>query len=248
MSYKLTHDDKSKIEEFSKKFENTLENIERAKRFKVGDYLILYIWDYHNVKSLQVNSYGAPIKYKVVYTSKHGIPFVKLVNSKGTPHGTLFTVLGTEADDVSFRRHAINFEFDLDPDYADSIILQDEYDPAVLHKNRKDIWKAVTQHNKNAKISTHDIKDVITFIKTVQVGNTLWTSALSHYLVQGKTSMSTGAWNAQAKENYKTRLRGTVDVLTILDRKGKVINVTADFFHWKALYKERPRSYKELKS
>jgi hypothetical protein len=246
MSYKLTTDDKETIKEFQDKFERALEGIERAKRMKEGDFLILYVWDYNGNKTLQVNSYGAPTKYKVVHSTPNGMPFIKTVNSFGTPHGQLFSVLGDESD--SYRRHGAKFEFELDPDYADSILLDHEYDPAQLHKNRKEVWKAVTAHNKACKVKTTDTKDVVVFFKTVEIGHTLWTSAQSHYLVQGKQTMSTGAWNSQAKENFKTRVRGNVDILTIMDKKGKVQMVPPDFFSWKALYKERPRSYKELKS
>lgn len=242
----LNAQDKHKIHEFTQKFEKTLDTLEKAKRFKIGDFLILFTWDYHGIKKQQVNSYGAPAKYKVVYTSKHGIPFIKQVNANGNPIGPLFSILG--ADDDNYRHHGQNFEFELDPDYADSILLEDEYDPATIHRNRKEQWKAVTAHNKACKIKTQETKDVVTFFKTVEIGHTLWTSALSHYLVQNKTTMSSGAWNAQAKETYKTGLRGNVDVFTIIDKKGKTLIVTADHFRFKALYKERPRSYKELKS
>jgi len=233
------------IDNFNRHWEEAFEAIERSKRYKLGDYLVLFLWNYNGVKSQKVNSYGAPVKYKVVHVTARSMPFIKQVDVKGKPIGQVFTIMGLDGDD--YRGHAQKYEFELDPDFADSIILEDEYDPATLHKSKKDIWKAVTAHNKSCKIQANGNETLIEFFKTVNVGDMLWTSTLSHYLVQDKRIMTVTTFNATVKSPYRTNQKyNPLVVLTLIDKKGKIINVAADFFLYKALYKERPRSYKEL--
>lgn len=242
----ISHDDKALIDEFSAKFASGLNILEKIKQFQVGDYLILYLGNDDNKMSVQKNSYGAPIKFKVVHCTEHGIPFVNRVNKRGVPIGGIFSCLGT-LDTDTFRNPGQKFEFALDPDYADSILLQDEYDPANLHRSKKDIWKAVTDHNKTCKISTYNMKDVLNFFNTVNVGDMLWTSNISHFLVQDKKTMTPQNFNSQVGYRHKTQVKsGSITILTVKDKNGKVMDISPDFFHCKALYKERPRTYKEL--
>ena len=242
----LTPDDFLVINEFSRIFEPGLEAIEKARQIAVGDFLILYLGDHTGAMAVQKNSYGAPVKYKVVFSSKHGIPFVKRVSKNGTPVGKIFSCMGGLETDT-YRYAGQKFEFTLDPDFADSILLQDEYDPANLHRSKKDIWKAVTEHNKSCKIKTYEIKDVTTFFKAVNIGDTVWTSNISYYLIQDKKTMSPKDFNSNVKREYETRLKGPfITILTVRDKKNKVRDICPDFFWQKALYKERPRTYKEL--
>jgi hypothetical protein len=241
----LSSQDKLFIEEFNKQFNAIFDTLERAKQFKLDDYLILYISGYDGVMRLDLNSYGAPNKFKVVFATEHGIPFIKRVNKKGEPVGSIYSCVGTQND--SYRKMDQKFQFELDPDYADSILLQDEYDPAQLHRSKKDIWKAVTDHNKNVKVKTEDVKDVVNFFKEVNIGDMVWTSNIGHYLIQDKKTMTPKDFNDKAKWADKTSMRGPlIQVLTIRDKKGKVKDVSPNFFHGKALYRERPRTYKEL--
>jgi hypothetical protein len=242
----LTPEDKAVISEFNQKFEAGLEALDKAKQIQVGDFLVLHLMDYANNMVIQKNSYGAPVKYKVVFSSKHGIPFVKQVNKKGLPVGRLYSCMGS-LDSDTYRYSGQKFEFSLDPDYADAILLEDEYDPAQLHRSKKEIWKAVTDHNKANKIKTELRADVVAFHSAVLVGDTVWTSNVSFFLVQDKKTMTAQDFNKTTRYSLQTSARsGHVIVLTIRDKKGKVQDVSPDFFWGKALYKERPRSYKEL--
>ena len=241
----LTPEDRAFISEFDKQYSAVIETLERAKQFKLGDYLVLYLSDANGNMGLKKNSYGAPVKYKVVFVNNYDIPFIKQVNKKGNPVGSISSCAGSRSDE--YRHINDRFEFALDPDYADAILLQDEYDPANLHRSKKDIWKAVTDHNKACKIKTQDIKQVVDFFKTVNVGDTLWSSNVTHYLVQDKKILSPADFNKNTKYSMHTRIKGPfVTVLTVRDKNGKVKDISPDFFHWKALYKERPRTYKEL--
>jgi hypothetical protein len=91
------------------------------------------------------------------------------------------------------------------------------------------------------------MKDIVSFFHTVNIGDMLWISNVSYFLVQGKAMMTPGNFNSKVKLNMRTTIKGTVvTILTIKDKNGKVLNISPDFFRRKALYKERPRTYKEL--
>lgn len=242
----LTTDDYQIIKEFNDKFEAGLDALEKAKQLQVGDYLVLYLDDGLGKMTLQINSYGAPVKYKVVHSSKHGVPFIKKVSKKGDPIGGLLTCMGSLETD-EYRMSGQKFNFELDPDYADSLLLQDQYDPSTLHKSKKDIWKSVTEHNKAYRIKTWDLKDVVAYFNTINIGDMLWTSNTGSYFVQDKKVMSAKDFNDKASWKNRTSMKGLLlTVLSIRDKNGKVRDITADFFQGKALYKERPRSYREL--
>src|SRR5271156_2316602 len=180
----LTAEDQEIIDNFNAVHDAGLDALEKAKRLNLGDYLTLKL-EYGSTWRNQTNSYGAPIKYVVVHTTKHGIPFLKKINKKGKPIGRLYSCMGNlQTDD--YRWSGQKFEFELDSDYADSLLLQSEYDPAELHKSKKDIWNAVTEHNKTNKISTYMLNDVAKFLSTVNVGDMLWRSAKNYVLVQDK--------------------------------------------------------------
>jgi hypothetical protein len=244
----LTAQDKELIERLEGAYKTALEafeTVERAKQFKMDDYLILLVSDDDGVMQVSKNSYGAPIKYKVVHISDRGIPFIKVTNKKGSPIGKLYSSCGAWED--TYRLMGQKFKFELDPDFADSLLLQDEYDPAQLHKSKMDIWKAVTEHNKKCRVATQELKDVVSFFKQVNVGDILWTSNNGFLLVQDKKTMSPGDFNRGVKYRYQTRQRGPfVTVLTVRDKSGKVKDITADTLWNRALYRERPRTYKEL--
>jgi hypothetical protein len=244
----ITAEDQAVIDSFNHKFEAYFDAMEKARQIQVGDYLVLKLANYDNEPlKIQTNSYGAPVKYKVVHSTKHGIPFVKRVNKKGIPVGRIYSCTGSLESDTFKKYSGQKFEFALDPDYADAILLQDDYDPANLHRSKKDIWKAVTDHNKACKVKTSDIKDVISFFSTVNIGDTLWTSNVSHFMVRDKKIMSPKDFNAKASWRFMTKIKGPyVPVLTVVDKSGKIRDISPDFFHRKALYKERPRTYKEL--
>lgn len=245
-NHALTTADKQVIKSWTDQFARGLDALEKARQLKVGDYLVLYVGHDPKNLTLQTNSYGAPTKYLVVHSTEHGIPFIKKVNKKGKPVGELFSCTGALDTDTYVHQGAA-FEFRLDPDYADSIILQDpSYDPAVLHRVKQEAWKEVTKHNKKAKVDTSTLTKVIDFFKNINIGDTMWVSHHGFYLVQDKQTMSRQDFRNNLKDNYTNAKGPWVIVLTVIDKKNKVHKITADFFVNKALYKERPRTYKEL--
>jgi hypothetical protein len=245
----INKEDLQVIGQFNDSYRAIIDTLNRAMQFKVGDYLVLYLsaWGESPGGDMEIekNTYGAPVKYKVVHATVEGICFVKRVNKKGTPIGRIYSCAGTEAD--TYRHMSQTFRFELDPDYADAILLEDEYDPSHLHRSKKEIWKSVTTHNKASRIKTGKLHEVVDLFKTVQVGDTLWTSTIGHYLIQDKKEMGPGDFNGKAKWSNRTNVKGPfVTILTVRDKNGKIREIAPDFFWGKALYRERPRSYKEL--
>jgi hypothetical protein len=239
--YKLTREEMEELKEFNDDYRKLTTAIENAKRFNLGDFLVLYTGDKLTIRK---NSYGAPDKFKVVYISDYGMPFVKSVNKLGTPVGPLMDLMGGSMTDYAYDS---DFKFELDPDYADALLLQQPYDPAVLHKSKQEIWKQVMTHNKSIKIS-NDLATLAAFFDGVKVGDVLWNSPNSCYIVDEKVTVTKKEYNSSYKHGpLRTDVKGpNITILTLRDKNGKTIKATPDFFECKALYKERPRTYKEL--
>lgn len=103
----------------------------------------------------------------------------------------------------------------------------------------------MTEYNKNAKVATQNISDVTSFLATLKPGDTIWTSNVSHYTIQDTNLMERNAAHKVAK--FGNKIKGPhILIVTMVDKKGTVKVIAPDFFHYKALYKARPRTYKEL--
>lgn len=241
----LTPDDKRLIDAQEVAYKQLIETIERGKQFKDGDYLVMFVADYKGGWVQQKGTYGAPTKYKVIHVTDSGLPFMKEITSNGTPTGELYSGVGLAEDD-NYLDTGSNVRWELDPDYADSLLLQDDYDPATMHKNKAVLWKEVTEHNKKAKVNTTEINGIATFLSTLKMGDTIWTSNVSHLLVREVRVLARpDAQKACIK--FGPRIKGPhILVVTVVDKKGAVKDVAADHFYHKALYRERPRTYKEL--
>lgn len=245
----ITAEEQLTINNKEAKLKELLDTLDKIRQFKVGDYLIWYEHDYQGNWHPHLNSYGAPIKYTVVAVSASGFPFMKAINANGNPVGEMFNGLGSQEFDNDYIDQGVRSRWELDPDYADSLLLQEEYDPAHIHRSKKQIWKEVTNHNKAHKIKTDEIGSIVDFFRTLNTGDLIWTSNVSHYMVRAVTTMPkkdalklvtfSGAFSNRVKGPF-------VLVLNVVDKHGNCKDIAADFFFRKALYKQRPRTYKEL--
>lgn len=246
-NFQISAEEQLEIEEVENGLKQLMESIEQSKQFKVGDYLIAYLPDENGKWKLDCNSYGVAYKHVVVYSSPNGYPYIKRLNITGQPIGDLISGWG-QCDMSDYIEQEGPIKWELDPDYADSLILQEEYDPTQLHKNKRALWKEVTQYNKANKIDTYDIPPILEFFKTLKIGDMMWTSSSGYYLVQDiKLVSKAKALNTIVRGNWEVRIKGpNVLVLTVVDKNGAVKDIAADFLWRKALYKQRPRTYKEL--
>lgn len=247
----LSQEDIEFIKDSEDVYKLLFKKIENAKSFKIGDYIIRYDLEYSfdgkEAWQVKKNSYGVPVKYKVITVSESGIPFIRCVDSKGNTHGRLISALDEDSEDYIID--VVYIKYELDPDYVDALLLDEEYEPSVLYKTKQQTWKEIATHNKINKIDTHDIKKIIGLFNTLSPGDILYTSSISHYLVHKiefltrdeamKRLPNTGVYVPKGKNSK-------IPVLTVLDKNLATKVITADFFFQKSLYKTRPRSYKEI--
>lgn len=238
-----------------------LKILEELKKFNVGDILIAHEVDiYDNTKTKKVvNSYGVAVKYEVVHVSDQGIPYITELSRDGKKIRPLFNIMpdyfqSTWRGDEIARPESENYEcdlvFQLDPEYLDSMIIGGEYDPCVSFKYNKDLHKEITQHNKQARVSTSSIDEIAYFFTKLKHGDSLWTSHTKEYIVSDVQLVTRLSLYKSGVANYsKTKVKGQhIPVLSLIDKKNKLKKVTPDYFLNKMLYTQRPRSYKELKS
>jgi hypothetical protein len=212
---KLATDEIIFINDIEGEHQELLAKIDTCKRFNVGDYLVRYIND-----KVDINSYNVERKFQVVFVDKNGIAYIKeLYGNKGQSN-------------IMCMIHHDGMRYELDPLYEDSIIMSQEqhYDPTSLHKDKSKLFKEITKYNKSIKIKFHFEKDLVRFLSGLKVGDTLWFSNVTSFLVQ------------QVDLSRKTlpTVKGTTN-------RGKVINLDIDHIRHKAIYTACPRSYKELK-
>lgn len=217
-----------------------LDILKGASKFQKGDFLIAFnmgnIYS-ESQKRLQImTSYGAPKKFIVVHSDKHGIPYIKELNRNGEPAGTMFATVRLEGTQFTIDKRV---EFEIDPDYADAIILNDQenYNPADIMKAKSDAFKAIGIHNKSIKVAT-DPQVLPIFIATVKVGDILWRSNVTSWSIIEVNNIPRTA--SGRIEWYKPFIKANTN-------NGKEINLSLSEFSGKALYSSRPRTYRELK-
>lgn len=238
---KLTPEEKAFIKNNEDNITSLLQVIDTVKKFKLNDYLIAYNesqWDpllRERKLTVVINSYGAVKKFQVVHVDKHGIPYIKELNKKGKPSGQLISSIKNQRSGY----YSPSLIFEVDPEYTDSIILDDEsnFNAAENLKAKADNFKAIAEHNKKVKIDCNNLKDVMAFLSNVKVGDILWKSHA--------TSMVVTEMNPFPK-HPSGRLNTTVPFMKAT-KKGVEIEFTLDSFRGTALYSDRPRSYTELK-
>jgi len=215
--------------------------IKDVAQFKIGDFLIAYQPANSWQKRRQVvNSYGAPKKYTVVHTCKFGIPYMKELNKKGNAVGQLICPI--KFDDRNRVVAASDYEFEVDPDYADAIIMDDEanYNATDLHKVKSDTFKEITNHNKSLKVNCHDGVALLHFLKTLKVGDVVWKSIKTHFTILTLDPIPTTHSGSRLDDK---KVFGTAQ-----DSKGKIFDLDGSTFKWSAIYTGQPRSYNELKN
>ena len=210
-----------------------------ARKFKKGDYLIAFEpGNPYRARYQITNSYNAPKKFVVVHTDKHNFPYIKEISKRGKPTGPVISTIrfnGTQIVEDSI------YEFEVDPDYTDSIIMMDEenYDGAAIHRIKSETFKEITDYNKNHKIPVKDLKVLAQwFNSNVKIGTILYRSIVTSYIVQEIMIVP---------KDYAGRFKYEGTFMTVLTNKGKTLRICINDFKYSALYDAKPRSYNELK-
>lgn len=222
----------------AKDLDKTLESLttiaDKLKNYKIGEIYILEQWDPYNPKDIEVNktSMGFPKKYMVCYVSPEGIPYLRQITGKGNPTGD--TIIPPEAQAVNIlkRFHMAttapeNWRFTPDPDQMDSILLQTDFDPMELHREKSKLYNQINKHNKNVSVPTgwSDFGHIASFFKSRQPGDKFWTAPDKQYVIQSVAKV------------------GREYVITCTDWNNATVTFNFSHFHCRRLYKEQPRSF-----
>jgi hypothetical protein len=223
--------------------------MDRVKTFTEGDYLVAMKANVATGKDKAINdSYGVPLKYKIVHIDEHGIPWIKRINSLGYPKGSIINLVVAEmreyiahVDDIGgiFSNPATQTKFVLDPDYVDSLILgPSAYDPVVRKKTASEVWKDIVKYNSSHKIRTTTLNHVVNFFKTIKAGDQFWTSHKRYFTVTNiKTKSSRGT---------ASRVKGPhITQLDVVFSDGRARTLYPDDLIRKALYSAPPRSHRK---
>jgi len=242
MAEKLNKHEQEVISEMSAVVNVHLYNLELIKslsKFKLDDYLIAFVPpnDYNSLKKQQaVNTFGAAKKYKVVHVDPYGIPYMKELNKYGKTFGQLLCPLYRRGNNELY----IQTLFEVDPDYEDSILLDDEgsFDAVKSIKDKSDLHKEIVKHNKSLRIKIKTTQDLINFISTIKVGDTIWRTPSSALTI---TEISPTPINTIGKLIHDKRF------IKVTNHKGITLDLAFKHLKSMAIYKDRPRTFNELK-
>ena len=213
-----------------------LENLEKAKRFNIGDYLIRFAGD--SPKAEQ-NSYFVERRFQVAYTDKNGVCYIKEVIGGKTSSWIMPMISCSEA--INSWRGAFKddvYRYELDPLYEDHIIMQQEglYDPGLVQSDKSKLHKEITAHNKAIKVKTYNNSLTLKFMKTIKLGDTYWFSNVTSFIVQ------------EIKALPKSHTMPYDHLIFGVTNKGKKLKLSISDLTCKAVYTACPRSYRELKA
>lgn len=209
---------------------------EECKQYKLNDiYIRQSRYGLDEDFDVEETALGFPVKYKVVYISPMGVPYLRKITHTGNATGDAFIpgeapilrALMYQAQMGTQQDNAYNERFVPDPDALDAILLQEEFDPMAAQKEKSKLYNEINKHNKKVQIPTdykhyHKIGE---FFKSLKAGDKFWTSPEKQFIIQSVVKNGK-QWDITATD---------VNQATV------VFNFSR-FFH-KRLYKERPRSF-----
>lgn len=213
---------------------------DELKDYRLGDVFVLkeHIGDTDS-GIVHETHMGFPTKFRVVYISPEGIPYLRKLTSSGNPTGESY--IPPEAIAVNALRRLgrlgplnnVNHRFMPDPEQLDCILLQQEFDPMAQHRDKSKLFNKINKHNKNIQIPTdhQSYNKIADFFKSRQSGDKFWTSPDKQYVVQSVVK------------------QGKQWLITATDVNQATVTFNISSFLCKRLYKEQPRSFtKESKT
>lgn len=253
MPFKLSRTEQHVVDRKHSEYAHALKSLEYCKQFKIGDILVLKIlkkpptqdvtvlWDDEDDKDLHLivseetvkNSYNVDRKFKVVYADQYGFTYCKALNKRGKIFGDL--IYCGEPYRYGWNSNQIAL-FQVDPRHVDATIFGENYDPAQEVKEKAALWKEINAHNAAIRIKMPPLdkagdKEFSKFFhEEFNIGFSYWTNYKNQYVVQEKFTLKHDV------------------VAIVVSNKGK----TRRLRHWElrsgVIYREAPRSLKELKS
>jgi len=232
----LTAEQLKKADDLDKTLKDLTNIRNQLKDYKLGDIYILESWDKLSLQGIFVEetNMGFPAKYKVVYISNEGVPYLRKITSAGNPTGEAWLPFEAVAlrtlNDGSRHLSDPNWgqRFVPDPEQMDAILLQEEFDPMAQHSDKSKLFNEINKHNKAVAVSTgwYDYNKIAAFFKTLTFGDVFWTSPDKQYVILSI---------AKVKNQY---------VISCTDMNQTTVNFTFNhFLGGRRLYRARPRSF-----
>jgi len=172
----ISKQDLTKVEncEYYLRSKQIIKNAEVYKNIQVGEVYFIKCKDYDgNEKYVTAGWSGDPSKF-IVFHKDDGFIFIKRIIASGKP--------GQEVMCLTTQFNVDEYWLEADPDYVNSILLQDEdsYDPFAASKIDANKKNKARRKNKKLEIKFNNAKEAYNFIKTLKVGDTLY-DALTTY-------------------------------------------------------------------
>jgi hypothetical protein len=235
----LTSSEKQLILDNEIRLDSILGLLESVRNFNLDDVLIAYSNPsfFETEPRIVTNTYGVPKKYKVTHIDKYGVPYIKELNKKGKPTRHLIATISFLKDRYGTLSVSQNYKYEIDPDYADAIILGDVdgFNASKKHKIKSDLFKEITNHNKSSIIKFPSIEEAVVFISTLKPGDVLWTT-YKNYLTVLNVIPKLDPYTLKSDFEVEFQ-RGS----------GKIVKMSAWDISIKTFYRNAPRTYKELK-
>lgn len=222
MKYDLKPADNTKIAH-SEKYDAILKFIKHKENFKfnVGDVLVKNVitgygderrWEPEQVSHIST----ASKKFLYFYENEDGIGFIKSILSTGKIGEAVTPMTEFDPD---------NIKFELDPDYAEHIILSDEneeFNAAARHEHKKKFREKAYRANKKLLASTYNNGDRLAFLHTLKVGDKLWMGHDMDQMVESQYEVLSMAvapnsdrWHRERFEKWKKENGITLEHITI---------------------------------
>lgn len=221
----------------AKQLDKALKELSKIKE-SLADYKLdnIYILEGRSLESPEVTEIdkthmGFPTKFKVVYISPEGVPYLRKITSAGNPTGE--SLIPFEAETLhTLRNHAAykrdwQSRFIPDPEQLDAILLQQEFDPMAQHRDKSKLYNEINKHNKSITIPTdyNSFNRIAHFFKCKKPGDKFWTGVDKQYIIQSVTKVG---------REYQI-------VCTDMNQATQTFNF--NYFSYRRLYKEQPRSF-----
>ena len=212
---------------------------DELKEFKLDNIYILETYETLNPKNVNVltTHMGFPAKFKVVYISPEGIPYLRKITTTGNPTGDTYLPQGAillrelqrGAKNIgsSYANNGYVDRFIPDPEELDSILLQQEFDPMAQHRDKSKLFNEINKHNKKVVVPTNhnDFQKIADFFKSRVAGDKFWTAPDKQFIIQSVV---------KAGREY---------CITATDINQKTQTFNFSYFNFRRLYSERPRSF-----
>jgi hypothetical protein len=176
MTEDLSKSDKNRIKncEYYLRSKQIMKNAEAYKGLSLGEVYYIKYKDYGGDESYITAGYGnEPAKY-IVFHKDEGFVFVKRIISNGK--------LGKEVTCLTTTYNAGEYWLEADPDYVNSILLEDEggYDPLAASKKLSSNKNKARRRNKKLEIAYGTHKEAHEYAKTIKVGDLIYNAETTY--------------------------------------------------------------------